>query len=95
MSLPPACTKDRVPRHPDWQLLRLLLDLVEAGRACAITELTSRFTNSYAVVDGLGRLKKNGLIYDIKGYVLPTIAAISYHELERLIRNPRQLRLPL
>jgi hypothetical protein len=95
MSLPPAHTIDPVPGHPDWQLLRLLLDLVETGRACAITELASRSTSSYAAVDGLGRLKENGLIIDIKGYVLPTIAAISYHQLERLIRNPRQLRLPL
>jgi hypothetical protein len=68
---------------------------VEAGRACAITELTSRFTNGFAVVDGLGRLKENGLIIDINGYVLPTIAAISYRQLERLIRDPQQLRLPL
>ena len=80
---------------PDWQLLILVLDSVETGRACVIGELTSRFTNSYAAVDGLGRLKENGLIYVIKGYVLPTIAAISYHQLERLIHDPHQLRLPL
>jgi hypothetical protein len=84
-----------VPGHPDRQLLILVLDSVEAGRACAITELTNRFTNSYAAVDGLGRLKENGLIIDINGYVLPTIAAISYHQLERLMRDPLQLRLPL
>ncbi len=95
MSLPPTHTINPVPGHPDWHLLRLLLDLVETGRACAIPELTSRSTSSYAAVDGLGRLKENGLIIDIKGYVLPTIAAISYHQLERLIRNPQQLRLPL
>jgi hypothetical protein len=95
MRLPPACTIDRVPGPPDRQLLRLLLDSVETGRACAITEITSRFPGSYAAVDGLGRLKENGLIIDINGYVLPTIAAISYHQLERLMRDPQQLRLSL
>jgi hypothetical protein len=68
---------------------------VEAGRACATLELTSRFTGSYAAVDGLGRLRENGLIIDINGYVLPTIAAVAYRQLERLIRDPQQLRLPL
>ena len=95
MSTPPADTIDHVPGHPDWQLLTLVLDTVEDGRACAVTELTGHFTSGYTATDGLRCLKKNGLVYVINGYVLPTIAAISYHQLERLVRDPQQLRLPL
>jgi hypothetical protein len=95
LRLPPAYTISRTPEPIDWQLLTRVLDSVEAGRACAITELTSRFTNTDAVIDGLARLKENGLMMDLNGYLLPTIAAIAYRRLEREIFNPRQLRLPL
>ena len=96
MRLPPAYTISPTPEPIDWQLLTSVLDSVEAGRACAITALTSRFTNNNdAAIDGLARLKENGLMMDLNGYALPTIAAIAYRRLEREIFNPLQLRLPL
>ena len=95
MRVPSAYTINHTPEPIDWQLLTHILDSVEAGRACAITELTSRFTRYYAAVDGLGRLKESGLIHDINGYLLPMVPAIAYRRLEREIFNPRQLYLPL
>ena len=95
MRLPPAYTVNPEPEPIDWQLLTRLLDSVEAARACATAELTRQFPDKDAAIEGLARLKENGLIYDSRGYLLPLIPAIAYRQLEREILNPRQLRLPL
>jgi hypothetical protein len=95
MRLPPAYTVNPEPEPIDWQLLTRLLDSVEAARACAVSELTRQFPDEDATIQGLTRLKENGLIYDSRGYLLPMIPAISYRRLELAIFNPLQLRLPL
>jgi hypothetical protein len=95
MNLPLAYTISPTPEPIDWQLLTLMLDSVEAGRAWAIRELTCQFADEDAAIAGLTRLKTNSLILDTRGYVLPLTAAIAYRRLEREIFNPLQLRLPL
>lgn len=64
----------------DWQVLGLMLAAAER-RPWAITELIAIFGDGDAVRQSLLRLRYAELILRMSVYVMPSCAAVAYHDL--------------
>jgi hypothetical protein len=64
----------------DWQLLGLMLASSE-HRPWAITELIALFGDEDAVRESLRRLRYAELIQRMSVYIMPSCAAVAYHDL--------------